>query len=129
MSIFFFVSRRQDDMMVLQDAVERATVDKHELENLAAEQAEQIRQLTEANNTLSAQTLALAEDAAQAPEMVRKQMDAQLAEYKKRLEAAEEELMAMRSSEQSQRIALMDELNTMQTENSNLRAQLRAVKR
>jgi len=120
---------RQDEMMLLHDAVEHATADKHELENLAGEQAEQIRELTEANNTLSAQTLALAEDAAQAPEMVRKQMEAQLAEYKQRLEGAEEELTAMQSSEQSQRIALMDELNTMQTENSNLRAQLRAAKR
>ena len=116
-------------MMRLHDAVEHATADKHELENLAGEQAEQIQELTEANNTLSAQTLALAEDAAQAPEMVRKQMEAQLAEYKQRLEAAEEELTAMQSSEESQRIALMDELNTMQTENSNLRAQLRAAKR
>lgn len=99
------------------------------MERLATEQAEQIRQLTDANKLLSAQTLALAEDAAQAPEMVRKHMEAQLADYKKRLEGAEEELLAMRSSEQSQRIALLDELNSMQTENANLRAQLRAVKR
>lgn len=105
------------------------TADKHELEGLAAEQADQIEQLTEANTLLSAQTLQLAEDAAKAPEMVRKQMEAQLSDLKKKLEGAEEELLAMKSSEQSQRIALLDELNTMQMENSNLRAQLRTAKR
>lgn len=71
----------------------------------------------------------LAEEAANAPEMVKRQLEAQLAECKATLKAAEEEIEAMRTSEQSQRIALMDELNSMQTENSNLRAQLRAVKK
>ena len=105
------------------------TADKHELEGLAAEQADQVRQLTEANNSLSAQTLQLAEDAAQAPEMVRKHMEAQLLDLRKKLEVAEDEVLVMKSSEQSQRITLLDELNTMQTENSNLRAQLRASRR
>lgn len=105
------------------------TADKHELEGLAAEQADQVEQLTEANNALSAKTLQLADDAAQAPEMVRRQMEGQLSDLKKKLEAAEGELLAMKTSEQSQRLILLDELNTMQTENSNLMAQLRAVKR
>jgi uncharacterized small protein (DUF1192 family) len=120
---------RQEEIGLLQDIIERMTADKHELEGLAGEQADEIRQLAEANNSLSAQTLQLAEDAAQAPEMVRKQMEIQLSDLKKKLEAAEDELLVMKSSEQSQRIALLDELNTMQTENSSLRAQLRAVKR
>jgi uncharacterized small protein (DUF1192 family) len=120
---------RQEEIGLLQDIIERMTADKHELEGLAGEQADEIRQLAEANNSLSAQTLQLAEDAAQAPEMVRKQMEIQLSDLKKKLEAAEDELLVMKSSEQSQRIALLDELNTMQPENSSLRAQLRAVKR
>lgn len=120
---------RQEEIDRLQDAIERMTADKHELEGLAAEQADQVQQLTEANNVLSAKTLQLADDAAQAPEMVRRQMEGQLSDLKKKLEVAEGELLAMKTSEQSQRLILLDELNTMQTENSNLMAQLRAVKR
>jgi hypothetical protein len=78
---------------------------------------------------LSARALALAEDAAQSSDMVRKQYEAQLAELKKALDLAQDELDSMRMSEQTQRIALLDELNTMQTENGTLRAQLRAAKK
>lgn len=95
----------------------------------AAEQAETCRQLTEANNTLSARTLTLAEEAASAPEKIKRQLEAQLAECKASLELAQDEIDAMRTSEQSQRIALLDELNSMQTENGSLRAQLRAAKK
>ncbi|KAF8969381.1 hypothetical protein BDZ97DRAFT_1795338, partial [Flammula alnicola] len=119
----------QDELNLLHETIERITAEKRELESLAAEQAETCRQLTEANNTLSARALALAEDAAQAPEMVRKQLEGQLQEVKKALELAQDEVEAMRTSEQSQRIALLDELNSMQTENGNLRAQLRAAKK
>ncbi|KII95270.1 hypothetical protein PLICRDRAFT_48232 [Plicaturopsis crispa FD-325 SS-3] len=119
----------QDEVQRLQDVVERIRAEKLEIESLAAEQAETCRQLTDANNTLSAKTLTLAEEAASAPEMIKRQLEAQLAECKASLNLAQEEVDAMRSSEQSQRIALLDELNSMQTENSNLRAQLRAVKK
>ncbi|KAF4575300.1 hypothetical protein EYR40_004962 [Pleurotus pulmonarius] len=122
-------AQMQEEAQKLQLAVERITAEKLEIETQAAEQAETCRQLTDANNTLSARALHLAEEAANAPEMVKRQLEAQLAECKATLKAAEEEIEAMRTSEQSQRIALMDELNSMQTENSNLRAQLRAVKK
>jgi outer membrane protein TolC len=61
----------------------------------------------------------------------KKQLEAaksDLAAKTKALAAAEEEVDAMRSAEQGQRIALLDELNSMQTENGQLRAQLRAAK-
>lgn len=109
--------------------VEQTVAEKREMEIRAADQAETCRQLTEVNSTLSAKTLALAEEAASAPEAVRKQLECQLSEYKARLRQAEEEIHAMQTSEQTQRIALLDELNSMQTENANLRAQLRAIKR
>ena len=48
---------------------------------------------------------------------------------RKELELAQDEVDAMRTSEQSQRIALLDELNSMQTENAAMRAQLRAAKK
>lgn len=119
---------RQDEVQEFQDAVERITSEKQEVEMLAAEQAETCRQLTEANNTLSARALTLAEEAAMAPEAVRKQLEGQLVEWRAALGKAQEEVDAMKTSEQSQRAALLDELNSVQTENEVLRAQLRAKK-
>lgn len=116
-------------MQDLQTAVDRALAEKRDMEMHAADQAETCRQLTEANNTLSARTLTLAQEVASAPEMVRKQLEAQLDECQKALREAQEDVEAMRTSEQTQRIALLDELNSMQTENATLRAQLRALKR
>lgn len=118
-----------DEIRELQDAIERAVDEKREMEMHAADQAEMCRQLTEANNGLSAKMLTLAEEAAAAPEQVRRQLEGQLAECAEALRQAKEEIEAMRTSEQTQRIALLDELNSMQTENGNLRAQLRAVKK
>lgn len=115
-------------MQQLQNTAERIEREKREVEALLAEQAETCQQLTEANNTLSARTLTLAEEAASAPGMVRKQLEAELSETRAALGKAEDEVEAMRTSEQSQRIALLDELNSMQTENAQLRAQLRARK-
>ncbi|KAG2060355.1 hypothetical protein BDR06DRAFT_927171 [Suillus hirtellus] len=117
-----------DEIRDLQDAIERAVSEAREMEMHAADQAETCRQLTEANSSLSAKMLTLAEEAAAAPEKVRKQLEAQLAECTEALRKAREEVDGMRMSEQTQRIALLDELNSVQTENGNLRAQLRAKK-
>lgn len=129
----------QDELRLVHNGVERLTAEKHQLEAFAAEQAETCQQLSEANDVLSARALTLAEEAANAPEMVRKQLDEckkQLEDNKKalddkskELEDARDEIDAMRSAEQGQRIALLDELNSMQTENGQLRAQLRAAKK
>jgi len=113
----------------LHDTVERLTTEKHQIESLAAEQAETCRQLTDANNVLSARTLTLAEEAASAPEMVRRQLEMQIAELKKQLEKTEVEIEDMTTAAQRQRAALFEEMNTMNEENTNLRAQLRAAKR
>ncbi|KAH6914778.1 Up-regulated during septation-domain-containing protein [Coprinopsis sp. MPI-PUGE-AT-0042] len=136
----------QSEVAFLNENVERITAEKLQIESLAGDQAEQIAELSEANNTLSARTLALAEEAANAhPGLLRSQLEdikrqldeakRQLEEAKKDLEEktkslarAEDEIDAMRSAEQGQRIALLDELNSMQTENGQLRAQLRAAK-
>lgn len=119
----------EDEMQRLQDSVDIITAQKLEIEMQAAEQAETCRQLTEANNTLSARALTLAEEAASAPEAIKKQLEAQLTESRAALKAAQEQLDAVVSSEQNQKATLLDELNTMQTENGQLRAQLRAVKK
>ncbi|KAF9450966.1 hypothetical protein P691DRAFT_809166 [Macrolepiota fuliginosa MF-IS2] len=123
------ISALQEELQLLHDTIERLTAEKHEIESLAAEQAETCRQLTESNNTLSAQTLTLAQEAASAPEMVKKQLEAQITELKKQLEKAEAEIEDMKVSQQSQRAALFEEMNSMHEENTNLRAQLRAAKK
>jgi len=95
------------------------------LEEQAIEQAETCRQLTASNASLSAQSLSLADEITSATNAVRKQMETQLAQAGSRLAKANEEIEAMRMSEQTQRVALLEELNAAQTENDNLRAQLR----
>jgi len=67
-----------------------------------------LRELTSAKAALSARALQLAQDAT----------------------AAQEELRAVSSvseREQAQRLALLEEINLVQTENGNLRQQLRAL--
>lgn len=78
------------------------------MEERAAEQAETLRELTEANATLSARALQLAQDAV----------------------AAQDELRAVSTvseRDQVQRLALLEEINLVQTENGSLRQQLRAL--
>lgn len=94
----------------------------------AVQQAEECKQLNEANNTLSAKTLSLAQEAAGVPEAKRR-LEAQLSECQAKLEVAQDEVAALKSLEATQRLALLEELNSIQTENNNLRAQLRAAKK
>ncbi|KAF7294326.1 hypothetical protein HMN09_01161700 [Mycena chlorophos] len=119
------VSSLTDEVSNLQSNIERVRKEKTDVEAAAAEQATAVAQLTEANNTLSARTLALAEEAAAAPEALRKQLD----EAKTALAAAQEEIDAMRMAESGQSMALLEELNSLQEENSKLRDQVRAFKK
>ncbi|KAH9022188.1 Up-regulated during septation-domain-containing protein [Lactarius hengduanensis] len=91
-----------------QEQVDQLAAEKLAVEERAAEQAETLRELTEANAVLSARALQLAEDAA----------------------AVQEELRAVNTAserEQTQRLALLEEINLVQTENGSLRQQLRAL--
>ncbi|OJT12561.1 hypothetical protein TRAPUB_10885 [Trametes pubescens] len=115
----------QDEMQNLQEAIERITAEKLEVETQAAEQAETCRQLTDANNSLSARVLKLAEEGASTSDSIRKRMEAELADCKSALGKAQEEIETMRVSQQTQQMALLEELNSVQTENTSLRAQLR----
>ncbi|KAA1473403.1 hypothetical protein DENSPDRAFT_930964 [Dentipellis sp. KUC8613] len=120
----------QNEIQELQETVERLESEKRDLETQAAEQAETCRQLTDANAALSARTLTLAEEHAASStssEGARRQIEAQLAEARTALEKSKEEIASMQMNEQMQRITLLEELNTIQTENGNLRAQLRAA--
>lgn len=116
---------RVDEVAQLQEALDRFEDERRELEQRAAEQAETCRQLTAANASLSAQSLSLADEITLATNGIRKQMEVQLASVERKLVEANEEIDAMRMSEQTQRVALLEELNAAQTENEALRAQLR----
>jgi chromosome segregation ATPase len=120
---------RVEEIDGLQQEVEKLRREKRELELETADQAETCRNLQDANNTLSARALALAEEVATAPEAMRIKMEAQLAEVRRQLKEAQEDVDAMRNAEQSQKIALLDELNSTQSENARLRDQLRAAQR
>ena len=119
---------RTDEVAQLQEAVDQLESERRELELQVDEQAETCRQLTAANSALSAQSLSLADEITAATNAVRKQMEAQLTDVEKKLAEANETVDAMKLSEetrQTQHIAFLEEFNAAQTENENLRAQLR----
>ncbi|KAJ8087044.1 hypothetical protein PM082_005869 [Marasmius tenuissimus] len=119
----------QDDVQPLHEMIDRLTAEKEALEAEAAKQAAACKELTEANSALSARALTLADEAVSAPEKAKQLMEGQLNELKKALDDARDEAEALRRSEQSQSMMLMDELNTAQTENDRLREQLRSLKK
>ncbi|CAK5262898.1 unnamed protein product, partial [Mycena citricolor] len=123
------VSALQSEVTELENNVERVLSEKRDVEASAADQAATCIQLTEANNALSAKTLALAEEAAAAPEAVRRQLEGQLTEVRAALEAARTEVDAVRNAGSGQQMALMEELNNLQMENDKLRDQVRSIKK
>ncbi len=116
---------RLDEINRLQAAVERSQREKRHLELENQDQKVSLQNLTDANGTLSARALALAEEVATAPGSMRIKMEAQLNEVRRQLKEAIEEIEAMRGSDQGQKAALLDELNVVQGENTKLREQLR----
>ena len=62
------VYHRDEEVQQLQETIDQIMAEKLEIEAQAAEQAETCRQLTEANNTLSARMLSLALSPKIAPE-------------------------------------------------------------
>jgi len=103
-----FGYERRADLVSRTEQVEQLAAEKLAAEEQAAEQAETLRELTEANAALSARALQLSQDAV----------------------AVQDELRAVSSvseREQAQRLALLEEINLVQTENGSLRQQLRAL--
>ncbi|EUC67385.1 Up-regulated during septation protein [Rhizoctonia solani AG-3 Rhs1AP] len=116
-----------EELEQIQAGYEELLEIKAQLEIDAARQAEVCANLTEANNTLSARALSLANESSTSVVAARAKLDTEAAELKKKSDELEGELERVRGAEQGQRIALLDELNTMQTENTNLRNQIRAL--
>lgn len=98
--------------------------EKHTLEVETIDQASTIQRLTEANNVLSSRSLAEGNK----PMAIKAKLEAQLSEMRAKLLEAQNEADQLRSIESSQRIALLDELNSLQQENNQLREQLRNKK-
>ncbi|KAI0796236.1 Up-regulated during septation-domain-containing protein [Irpex lacteus] len=122
------VQYRQDELHFLQESVDQLQTEKQELETQAAAQAETCAQLTEANATLSARALTMANEAASNTDTVRRQLEAQLSECRTQLAKVKDELESTQRSQQTQQMALLEELNSVQNENTNLRNQLRGKK-
>ena len=118
----------QDEVQWLHESLERLQAEKLEIETQAAQQAETCAQLTEANNQLSAKALLMANEAASTTDSVRRQLETQLSDARTALAKAKEELESVQQSQQTQQMALLEALNTAQTENDTLRNQLRAKK-
>ncbi|KAG8797268.1 hypothetical protein FRC16_009074 [Serendipita sp. 398] len=114
-----------DEINNLQANVERTQKEKRQLDIQLTEQKVALRSMSDANTVLSARTLALAEEVSTAPESMRIKLEAQLNEVRSQLKESMEEVEALRSSEQGQKAALLEELNHVQGENSKLRDQLR----
>ncbi len=113
-----------DEIEDLHISMERLEEQKRSLEEQAAEQAKTCRDLSDANDALSARTLALANESSSGPGRLM-DLEKQITDLRKRLADANDELDRTRAAESVQRVALLDELNSLQDENGNLRNQLR----
>lgn len=127
--LFFFsrLSPRLDEISRLQQTLDQVLNEKRELEVQAIEQSNAVQNLTQANNRLSARALAIAEEVASTPTLKAK-LESQVSDLRAQLEEAQDEITRMRSSESTQRVTLLNELNELQQENGKLRDQLRAKK-
>lgn len=124
---------RLDEIDDLHLALDRLEDEKHALEDELTEQADTVRKLNESNaqykitaanhrarsgssgsNTSSSEHL--------------KKLEQQTTELNQKLGDAMEELDRTRAAESMQRVALLDELNSLQQENGSLRNQLRQRK-
>jgi predicted nucleic acid-binding Zn-ribbon protein len=114
-----------DEIEDLHISMERLEEQKRSLEEQAAEQAKTCRELSDANDALSARTLALADESSSGPPGRLMDLENQIMDLRKRLADANDELDRTRAAESVQRVALLDELNSLQDENGNLRNQLR----
>ncbi|CAG7848718.1 SubName: Full=Uncharacterized protein {ECO:0000313/EMBL:CCA69058.1} [Serendipita indica DSM 11827] len=103
---------KQAELMDELDSLHRQ---KRHLEASLADQASALESMEQTNGLLTTKAAAL-EVAASGPESTRLKLEAQLNVVRKQLQEATEELEAMRKSEHSQNLALLEELNVVQSE-------------
>lgn len=118
-----------DELNDLRTALDAASIAKKQSEAQAAASAASCDRLAEVNDSLSARTLSLAEEAEQEKKVLRDRLQDEIDGLKTRLREAEEDADEAKMAGQSQRIQLLDELNSLQAEVADLRKQLRAAQK
>lgn len=113
----------EQEVRELNASLEFLSEEKAAVESQMTTHTNTIQQLQDTNNTLSTRSLHLAQEANTVSQTKR-----QLETTQNALFALQKEMEQIRNAESSQQSALMDELNLLQTDNQNLRAQLRAKK-
>ncbi|KAK8861587.1 hypothetical protein IAR55_002410 [Kwoniella newhampshirensis] len=115
-----------EELNSLQSALDGATTSKRALESQLAQQQETCNRLSEANDTLSAKALELAQAAEDEKRALQSKLQGEVDEMRVKLKECEEDADEERAKSQGQRIQLLDELNSLQAEVGDLRKQLRA---
>ncbi|WWC96952.1 hypothetical protein V866_003828 [Kwoniella sp. B9012] len=115
-----------DELNNLQSTLDNVSTQKRNLETQLSQEKETIERLTEANGVLSAKALDLAQVAEDERSHLSNKLKGELEDMKKKLKSQEDEQDEERVKSQSQRIQLLDELNSLQAEVGDLRKQLRS---
>lgn len=118
-----------DELNSLRSALDAASASKRQLEVSAQRANETCDRLSAANDALSAKALSLAEDAEQERRNLGKKWQDDFDEMKRKLDEAQEDADDAKTRGQAQRIQLLDELNSLQAENGELRKQVRSARK
>ncbi|WVR03808.1 hypothetical protein IAU60_000804 [Kwoniella sp. DSM 27419] len=110
----------------LQSALDNANSTKRTMEAQLTAQLATCARLTEANDSLSARALDMAQSAQEEKTGLTAKLSTEIEELRRKLRACEEDADEERAKSQGQRIQLLDELNSLQAEVGDLRKQLRA---
>ncbi|WRT65708.1 uncharacterized protein IL334_002655 [Kwoniella shivajii] len=115
-----------DELNDLQRSLDNANSAKRHLEQQLQAQLETCSRLSEANDTLSAKALDLAQVAEEEKSSLANKLYNEIDDLKRKLKGTEDDADEERAKSQGQRIQLLDELNSLQAEVGDLRKQLRA---
>ena len=114
-----------DELNSLHTALDEARSTQRKLETAAREAEDNAKSLRTANDTLSARALTLAEEHEQERQALGRKWAGEIEALKKQLESAKAAQDESDVRGQEQRIQLLDELNSLQAENADMRKQLR----
>ncbi|WVQ74622.1 hypothetical protein IAR50_004223 [Cryptococcus sp. DSM 104548] len=117
-----------EELNTLQSLVDSNQQAKRALEQKLAQQMETCNRLSEANDTLSARALDLAQVAEDEKRALQQKLQGELEDLKRKVKEVEEDADEDRAKSTGQNIQLLDELNSLQAEVGSLRTQLRNKK-
>lgn len=99
-----------EELNSLRSALDAASIAKKQAEQAARNSSLTCDRLSEANDTLSAKALTMAEEAEQEKRVLQRRLQDEIDALKKRLEECEEEVEEQKTRGQGQRIQLLDEV-------------------